>query len=114
MAGFQETLRRLAIFDEGFVTAGSGLDLAGTPALDPKVAALLQAGGVGGHRVVGGLPGMERVPGAGGGRDQGRDRRRAAGDRPGGRDGPGGLGRPGVATALEYDIEAALEEPDDH
>ena len=26
MARFQETLRRLAIFDEGFVTAGSGLD----------------------------------------------------------------------------------------
>ena len=44
MAGFQETLRRLAIFDEGFVTAGSGLGLARTSALDPKTAALLQLG----------------------------------------------------------------------
>ena len=60
MAGFQETLRRLAIFDEGFVTAGSGHDLARTAALDPRTAALLQSGGAGGHRVAGGLPGMER------------------------------------------------------
>jgi 4-carboxymuconolactone decarboxylase len=41
---FQETLRRLAIIDEGFVTgeAGLGLGLAGITALDPKTAALLQ------------------------------------------------------------------------
>lgn len=44
MAGSQETLRRLAIFDEGFVKTGSGHDLARTPALDPKTAALPQAG----------------------------------------------------------------------
>ena len=44
MASFQETLRRLAIFDEGFVKAGFGLDLARTSALDPKTAALLQLG----------------------------------------------------------------------
>ena len=41
---FQETLRRLAIFDERFVAARSGLDLAGASALDPKTAALLQLG----------------------------------------------------------------------
>ena len=41
---FQETLRRLAMIDEGFVEdqAGFGLGLTGTPALDPKTAALLQ------------------------------------------------------------------------
>jgi len=43
-ARFQETLRRLAMIDEGFVEdeAGLGLGLAGTSALDPKTAALLQ------------------------------------------------------------------------
>jgi len=43
---FKETLRRLAMIDEGFVEdqAGLGLGLAGTPALDPKAAALLQVG----------------------------------------------------------------------
>jgi hypothetical protein len=41
---FQETLRRLAMIDEGFVEeqAGCGLGLTGTPALDPRTAALLQ------------------------------------------------------------------------
>ena len=41
---FQETLRRLAIIDEGFVKdeAGLGIDLAGASALDPKTTALLQ------------------------------------------------------------------------
>src|SRR5690348_17797626 len=43
---FQETLRRLAIIDEGFVEdqAGLGLGLAGISALDPKTAALLHVG----------------------------------------------------------------------
>ena len=43
---FQETLRKLAMIDEGFVAdeAGLGLSLAGTSALDPKTAALLQLG----------------------------------------------------------------------
>ena len=43
---FQETLRRLAMIDEGFVEdqAGLGLDPAGPSALDPKTAALLQLG----------------------------------------------------------------------
>ena len=41
---YQETLRRLAMIDEGFVEdqAGLGLDLARTQALEPKTAALLQ------------------------------------------------------------------------
>ena len=40
---FQETLRRLAMIDEGFVEdeAGLGLGLVNTSALDPKTAALL-------------------------------------------------------------------------
>jgi alkylhydroperoxidase/carboxymuconolactone decarboxylase family protein YurZ len=37
-------LRRLAIFDEGFVKAWFGPDLDRTSALDPKTGALLQAG----------------------------------------------------------------------
>jgi len=43
---FQETLRRLAMIDEGFVEdqAGLGLGLARLSALDPKTAALLQVG----------------------------------------------------------------------
>ena len=41
-ARFQETLRRLAIFDEGFVDAGFGLDLGQASALDAKTVALLQ------------------------------------------------------------------------
>ena len=41
-ARYQETLRRLAIFDEELITAGFGLDLARTSALDLKTAALLQ------------------------------------------------------------------------
>jgi hypothetical protein len=36
--------RRVAILDEGFVTAGSGHDLARTSAPGPKTAALPQAG----------------------------------------------------------------------
>ena len=40
-ARYQETLRRLTIFDEELITAGFGLDLASTSALDFKTAALL-------------------------------------------------------------------------
>jgi len=65
----RETLRRLAMIDEGFVEdqAEPGIDPA--PALDPRTAALLQGVGVGGHRVAGGVPGMERRAGAGGRRE---------------------------------------------
>ena len=43
---FQETLRRLAMIDEGFVEhqARLGLDPVQASALDPKTAALLQVG----------------------------------------------------------------------
>src|SRR6266516_5386315 len=43
MARFQETLRRLAMIDEGFVEDETGLGLgpAAASALDPKTAALL-------------------------------------------------------------------------
>jgi LuxR family transcriptional regulator, maltose regulon positive regulatory protein len=45
-ARFRETLRKLAMIDEGFVKDEAGLALgpAGTSALDPKTAALLQVG----------------------------------------------------------------------
>ena len=45
-ARFQETLRRLAMVDEGFVEdeAGLGLGLGRTTTLDPKAVALLQLG----------------------------------------------------------------------
>ena len=69
---FQETLRKLAMIDEGFVEdeAGLGLDPACKSALDPKTAALLQVGVSVSSRVTGGVPGMEHRPGAGcGGRE---------------------------------------------
>ena len=46
MARFQETLRRLAMIDEGFGEdqAGFGRGLAGISALDPKTPASLQVG----------------------------------------------------------------------
>jgi hypothetical protein len=46
MARFRETLRRLAMIDEGFVEdqAGFGRGLAGISALDPKTPAPLQVG----------------------------------------------------------------------
>ena len=114
MAGFEETLRRLAIFDEGFVTAGSGLGLGGTPALDPKTAALLQVGvsvAIGSSAVC-----LEwsaaRALAAGASKDEIADVLLVIAP-------VAGMGRvvsaaPGIATALEYDIEAALEEPGDH
>jgi alkylhydroperoxidase/carboxymuconolactone decarboxylase family protein YurZ len=45
-ARFQETLRSLAMIDEGFVKSEAGLALGagGISALDPKTAALLQVG----------------------------------------------------------------------
>lgn len=45
-ARFQETLRRLAMVDEGFVEdeAGLGLSLGRTAAMDPKAASLLRLG----------------------------------------------------------------------
>jgi len=113
-ARFQETLRRLAIFDEGFVEAGFGLDLAGTPTLDAKTTALLQVAvsvAIGSSAVC--LQwGTARALAAGATKDEIADVLLAIVP-------VAGLGRvvsaaSGIAAALEYDIEAALEEPGNH
>ena len=112
-ARFQETLRRLAIFDEGFVDTGSGLAWATTSALDAKTTALLQVAvsvAIGSSAVC--LQwSAARALAAGATKDEITDVLVAIVP-------VAGLGRivsaaPEVATALEYDIEAALEESDD-
>jgi alkylhydroperoxidase/carboxymuconolactone decarboxylase family protein YurZ len=115
MVGFQETLRRLAMIDEAFVEgrAGLGLGLAGTPALDPKTAALLQLSAL----VAAGAPGIclewstARALAAGATSEEIADTLLVIGP-------VVGLGRivcaaPDLATALGYDIAAALYEPDE-
>jgi alkylhydroperoxidase/carboxymuconolactone decarboxylase family protein YurZ len=113
MAGFQETLRRLAIFDEGFVEAGFGPDLGQTAALDARTVALLQVAvsvAIGSSAVC--LQwSAARALAAGATKDEITDMLLAIVPL-------AGLGRivsaaPGVAIGLEYDVEAALEEPDD-
>jgi alkylhydroperoxidase/carboxymuconolactone decarboxylase family protein YurZ len=113
---FQETLRRLAMIDEGFVQdeAGLGLDPAATSALDSKTAALLQVAvsvAIGSSAVC-----LEwsagRALAAGASEDEIADVLLVIAP-------VAGLGRvvcaaPDVATALGYDIAAALEEPDGH
>jgi len=111
---FQDTLRRLAIVDEGFVTdeAGLGLGLAGITSLDPKTAALLQLAAA----VANGSPatclawstGVALTAGAN--EDEIADVLLAIAS-------VAGLGRvvaaaPEVAAALDYDLAAALEEVD--
>jgi alkylhydroperoxidase/carboxymuconolactone decarboxylase family protein YurZ len=112
---FQETLRRLAMIDESFVEdqAGLRLGVAGTSALDPKTVALLQLGvsvALGPTAVC-----LEwsasRALAAGASEDEIAGVLLAIAP-------VAGLGRvvcaaPDVATALGYDIAAALEEPDD-
>jgi alkylhydroperoxidase/carboxymuconolactone decarboxylase family protein YurZ len=111
---FQETLRRLAMIDEGFVEheVGLGLDLTGASALDPRTATLLQVG----VSVALGSLGVclewstGRALAAGATEDEIADVLLAIAP-------VAGLGRvaaaaPDVATALGYDIAAALEEPD--
>jgi 4-carboxymuconolactone decarboxylase len=113
---FQETLRRLAMIDEGFLEdhARLGLGLPGTSVLDPKTATLLQLAA----SVAIGLPAVclewcaGRALAAGASEDEIADVLLAIAP-------VTGLGRvvcaaPDVATALGYDIAAALEEPDDH
>ena len=110
---FQETLRRLAMIDEDFVEhqARLGLDPVQASALDPKTAALLQVGAsaaIGSPAVC-----LEWATGralaAGASEDEIADVLLVIAP-------VAGLGRvvaaaPEVATALGYDIEAALEEP---
>jgi 4-carboxymuconolactone decarboxylase len=111
---FQETLRRLAMIDEGFAEeqAGLGLGPAGTSALDPKTAALLQVAVL----VAIGSPavslewGTGRALAAGASEDEIADVLLAIAP-------VAGLGRvvcaaPDVAIALGYDTEAALEDTD--
>jgi alkylhydroperoxidase/carboxymuconolactone decarboxylase family protein YurZ len=113
-AGFQETLRRLAMIDEGFVEdeAGLGLDPAATAAVDPKTAALLHVGVL----VAIGSPAACLEWSAGRALAAGASEDEIAGVllviAP-----VAGLGRvaaaaPDLATGLGYDIEAALEDPD--
>ena len=113
-ARFQETLRRLAIFDEGFADAWFGLDRAAMSALDAKTTALLQVAvsvAIGSSAVC--LQwSAARALAAGATKDEITDVLLAIIP-------VAGLGRivsatPAVATALEYDVEAALEEPADH
>jgi AhpD family alkylhydroperoxidase len=112
---FQETLRKLAMVDETFVAdqAGLGLD-PGTLALDAKTVSLLQLA----VSVATGSPGVclewstARALAAGATDDEIADVLLAIAP-------VVGLGRvvcaaPDVATALGYDVVAALEEPDDH
>ena len=113
---FQETLRKLAMIDEGFVEdeAGLGLGLAGTSALDPKTAALLQLG----VSVATGASAMSlewstgRALAAGATGEEIADVLLAIAP-------VAGLGRvvcaaSQVAIALGYDVDAALEEPRGH
>ena len=114
-ARFQETLRRLAMVDVAFVTdqAGLGLGPAGTAALDAKTSSLLQLA----VAVAIGSPGIclewstARALAAGATDDEIADVLLVIAP-------VAGLGRvvcaaPDVATALGYDIAAALEEPGD-
>ena len=110
-ASIQETLRRLAIFEEGFVDAGFSLDLLGAPTLDAKTTALLQ---VAVSAAIGSSAAClrwsaARALAAGATKDEIVEVLLAIIP-------VAGLGRivtaaPAVATALEYDVEAALEEP---
>ena len=113
---YQEILRRLAIIDDGFIEdrAGLGLGLAGARVLDAKTAALVQVGALAAI----GSPAVclewstTRALAAGATEDEVTDVLLVIAP-------VAGLGRvvtavPGVADAFGYDIEAALEDPDDH
>ena len=110
---FQETLRRLAMIDEGFVEGetGLGLGLAEDSALDPKTAGLLRLAA----SVAIGSPAVclewsaGRALAAGATEDEIADVLVAIAP-------VAGLSRivaaaPKVAIALGYDVVAALEEP---
>jgi alkylhydroperoxidase/carboxymuconolactone decarboxylase family protein YurZ len=111
---FQEILRRLAIIDEGFVEgqAGLGLDPGELSALDPKTATLLRLAVL---VAIGSSEGslqwsVGRALAAGASRDEIAEVLVAIAP-------VAGLGRiataaPGIAIGLEYDIDAALDDPD--
>ncbi|HEX5298077.1 MAG TPA: carboxymuconolactone decarboxylase family protein [Streptosporangiaceae bacterium] len=113
-ARFQETLRKLAMIDEGFVKDEAGLTLGpgATSALDPKTATLLQ---VGASVTIGPSPiclqwSVSRAIAAGATEDEIADVLLAIAP-------VTGLGRiaaaaSDVAIALGYDVSAALEELD--
>ena len=114
LARFQDTLRKLAMIDEGFVEDHAGLTLGHSPvsALDPKTITLLQLGAA----IAIGSPGIctewgaGRAVAAGATEDEIADVLLAIAP-------VAGLGRvvaaaPNVATALGYDVASALEEPD--
>jgi len=116
MARFQETLRRLAMIDEGFVEdeARLGLGPAATWTLDPKTAALLQLGAL----VAIGAPAVclewsaGRAMAEGASEDEITDVLLVVIP-------VAGLGRvvsaaPDLAAALGYDVSAALEELNSH
>ena len=113
-ARFQEILRRLAIFDEELAGTESGLGLPGISALDAKTTALLQVGvsvAIGSSAVC-----VEwsatRALAAGAIKDEIAEVLLAIAP-------VAGLGRvvsaaPGLAAALDYDIDTALEDPNNH
>ena len=110
---FQETLRRLTMIDEVFVEgqAGLGLDPEGLSALDLKTVALLQLAVL---AAIGSSEGSlqwstGRALAAGASEEEIAEVLLAIAP-------VAGLGRvataaPGIATGLEYDIEAALIDP---
>jgi 4-carboxymuconolactone decarboxylase len=111
---FHETLRKLTMIDEGFVEGqtGLGLSLAEASALDAKTTALLRLAA----SVAIGSPGVclewcaGRALAAGATEDEIAEVLVAVAP-------VAGLSRvvaaaPEVATALDYDVAAALEEPD--
>lgn len=113
---YQEILRRLAIIDEGFVEdhAGLSLTLPMPHLLDARTAALAQLGAL----VAIGAPGVclewstTRALAAGATADEITDVLLAVAP-------AAGLGRvvgavTDVAAALGYDVEAALDDTDDH
>ena len=110
----QETLRRLAMIDEGFVQDDAGLGPVSISALDPKTAALLQLG----VSVAIGSPAVclewstGRALAAGASDDEIADVLLAIAPVAGPRRVVAAA--PELATALGYDIQAGLEEPDDH
>jgi alkylhydroperoxidase/carboxymuconolactone decarboxylase family protein YurZ len=114
MVRFQETLRRLAIIDEGLIGDAAALELRPAGALDAKTTALLQVGAL----VAIGSPAVSldwsvaRALAAGATKDQIADVLLAIAP-------VTGLGRviaaaTDLGTALGYNVEAALEEEDDY